>query len=133
TFSRADTPSTAIGQAHSANSIRRHCPSEISTSFRQDPRSAPDRKDGCVREKSGGKQEGQTASGLCSRLRNLPPVSRSAFPVTLAGTAREVCITLSRIIASRLSRIRQLPTLVELPSVPLGQPVIITPVLCRSP
>src|SRR5438477_10459061 len=80
-----------MGQAHSADSIRRHCPSEISTSFRQDPRSAPDRKDGCVREKSGGKQEGQTASGLCSRLRNLPPFSRSAFPVTLADTAREVC------------------------------------------
>src|SRR5436305_14338530 len=71
--------------------MRRHCSSEISTPFGQDRRrSAPDRKDGCVCEKSGGKQEAQTASGLCSRLRNLPPFSRSAFPVTLADTAREV-------------------------------------------
>ena len=52
----------------------------------------------------------------------------------VADTAREVCITLSRIIASRLSRYPAASNPCRTPSsVPLGQPVIITPVLCRSP
>src|SRR5205814_4744848 len=82
TFCRAGTASTAIGQARSANSIRRHCPSEASTPFGENRRNASNRKDGRVCEEPGRKQEGQTAPRLCPRLRNLPPLPGSAFSVS---------------------------------------------------